>query len=379
MQTVQARGVNPYTIHVGRSILQQAPDLLEQAMKRCKHRDNRVLIVTDRHVARYHLVPLSTALRKGGFEVQRLVFPAGEQLKKHKSLYGMLRAMVRRGLTRDSTVFALGGGVIGDFAGFASSNYMRGCHLVQVPTSLLAQVDSSIGGKVGINLPEGKNLVGSFHPPLFVLMDIDTLRTLPSREFVSGLAEIVKYGLIGERRLFEELERFFIPLSPGTAKEIQKALTEQGHFLDELVLRSSRIKAEIVERDEREQDLRMILNFGHTFGHALEQATSYRKYLHGEAVFLGMRMATLLSETLGLLDADTGARVCGFLGRFPTPRVKPPSVKRVFAAMGTDKKKRGGTLHFVVLEALGKAVTKSDIPDGLVTQSIDRVLSGAVS
>jgi 3-dehydroquinate synthase len=379
MQTVQARGANPYTIHVGRSILQRAPDLLEQAMKRRKHRDNRVLIVTDRHVARYHLVPLSTALRKGGFEVQRLVFPAGEQLKESRSLYNLLRAMVKGGLTRDSTLVALGGGVIGDFAGFASSIYMRGCHLVQVPTSLLAQVDSSIGGKVGINLPEGKNLVGNFYTPLFVLIDTDALGTLPAREFCSGLAEVLKYGLIGDRRLFEELERFFVPLSPGTAEHIQQTLTEQGDFLDELVYRSSKIKAEIVEGDEREQGLRMILNFGHTFGHALEQATSYRRFLHGEAVFIGMRMATLLSEALGLIDGDTGARVHGLLGRFPTPGMQPHSVKRVFAAMGTDKKKRGGSLHFVVLEAIGKAVTKSNIPDGLVIQSIERVLSGTVS
>jgi 3-dehydroquinate synthase len=378
MKTLQAKGTNPYPIHVGRGILERAPDLLQQALRRQVHRDGRVLIVTDRHVARYHLVPLASSLKRGGFDVQRLVFPAGERLKENQSLYKLLRAMVKRGFTRDSTVFALGGGVIGDFAGFASSAYMRGCHLVQVPTSLLAQVDSSIGGKVGINLPEGKNLVGSFHTPLFVLIDTDTLRTLPARELNAGFAEILKYGLIRERRLFEDLEDFFDSLKrlPGL-KEIQAAVAGESGFLYDLVHRSARIKAEIVGADEHEQGLRMILNFGHTFGHAIEQATRYRRFLHGEAVFLGMNMATRLSEALGLIGRDPCARIFKLLGRFPAPRVKLPSVKRVLSAMGTDKKKRGGSIHYVVLERIGKAVMKTDIPDGLVVESIEKALSAA--
>ncbi len=379
MQTITAGGGAPYQIHVGSGILKDLPRILREALKERKFQETRAHIVTDRNVARQHLHPLTAALKRAGFSVSKTVFPAGENLKSNAPLHRLLRSMVKQGLTRDSTVIALGGGVIGDFAGYAASVYMRGCHLVQVPTSLLAQVDSSIGGKVGINLPEGKNLVGSFYIPLFTLSDTHTLGTLPHREFSSGLAEIVKYGLIRDGRLFARIEGFFSSYLMEntyrlTTKMIQTLILKDREFLNWLIIDSARIKAEIVQADEREQGLRMILNFGHTFGHALEQVTRYRRYLHGEAVFLGMRMAALLSSSLGLIKEDEVERITGVLSLFPLPRAKGPSSKKLFTAIGSDKKKRGGSIHYVVLERIGRAVTKTGIPDRLVQECIERVL-----
>jgi 3-dehydroquinate synthase len=381
MQTITAGGRSPYQIHVGSGILKELPHILGEALKAGTFRETRAHIVTDRNVARHHLHPLTSALKRAGFSVSKTVFPAGERLKRHAALHRLLRNMVKQGLTRDSTVIALGGGVIGDFAGFAASVYMRGCHLVQVPTSLLAQVDSSIGGKVGINLPEGKNLVGSFYNPLFALSDTDTLCTLPHREFSSGLAEIVKYGLIGDDKLFARIEGFFSAyLREGTdrltTKMIQTSILKDREFLNGLILDSTRIKVEIVQADEHEQGLRMLLNFGHTFGHALEQVTGYRRYLHGEVIFLGMRMAALLSASLGLIKKEDLRRITQLLTLFPIPRVKGPSSKKLHAAMGYDKKKRGGSVHYVVLERIGKAVTKTGIPEKLVRESIESVIHG---
>ncbi len=378
MQTITAGGNAPYPIYVGDGILSDLPEILRNILKERAFLETQVLIVTDRNVARHHLHPLTSALKRGGFSVSKIVLPSGERLKSSSSLYRLLRSMVKRGMTRDATVVALGGGVIGDFAGYAASVYMRGCNLVQLPTSLLAQVDSSIGGKVGINLPEGKNLVGSFYNPLFVLSDTDILQTLPAREFSSGLAEIVKYGLIWNRGLFERIETFLRShLQEGTrptAKMIKAQILPTREFLGGLILDSSRIKAEIVGADEREQGLRMLLNFGHTFGHALEQATRYRRYLHGEAVFMGMRMAALLSSSLGLIKEDVVERITGLLSLFPLPRVKGLSTKKLSAAMGSDKKKRGGSIHYVVLERIGRAVIKTGIPDRLVRECIKSVI-----
>ena len=378
MHTITAGGNAPYPIYVGNGILGDLPDMLRDGLKERAFQEGQVLLITDRHVAAHHLHPLSSVLKRGGFSVSRIVLPPGEKLKSIRPLYRLLRNMIKRGMSRDGVVLALGGGVIGDFAGYAASVYMRGCYLVQLPTTLLAQVDSSIGGKVGINLPEGKNLVGSFYNPLFVLSDTDTLGTLPAREFSSGLAEIIKYGLIWDNRLYERIETFLhIHLQEDikpTAKMIKAKILSDRDFLTGLILDSSRIKAEIVSADEHEQGLRMLLNFGHTFGHALEQATRYRRYLHGEAIFLGMRMATLLSSSLGLIREDQADKINSYLSLFPLPRVKGFSLKKLFAAMGSDKKKRGGSIHYVVLERIGKAVTKKDIPEQLVRECVERVI-----
>jgi 3-dehydroquinate synthase len=376
MHTIHAGGMHPYAIHVGSGIVEKLPDMLLQLLKERAFTEKRVLIVTDRHVAALHTNPLYSSLRKGGFNADRIVLSPGERLKSSTPLYRLLRNMVKRGLSRDSTVIALGGGVVGDFAGFAASVYMRGCNLVQVPTSLLAQVDSSIGGKVGINLPEGKNLVGSFHTPLFVLSDTDTLASLPPREFSSGMAEIVKYGLIWDSGLHDRI-RAFMQMREGavqTAKTVKARVLSDMDFLTTLIAESSRIKAEIVEADEHEQGLRMLLNFGHTFGHALERVTRYNHFLHGEAVFLGMRMAVLLSSAMGLIGEDVARDIDSYLSLFPVPGKKTVSAAKLFDAMGSDKKRRGGSIHFVLLQAVGRAVTRKDIPRRLVLDSIEAVI-----
>ena len=377
MHTISSGGKHSYPIYVGSGILQKLPDLLTQALKEKAYRTSRLLLVSDRNVASHHMHPLVSTLEQGGYDVENVVFSPGERLKSSAPLNRLLRDMVKRGMTRDATVLALGGGVVGDFAGYAASVYMRGCNLVQVPTSLLAQVDSSIGGKVGINLPEGKNLVGSFYNPLFVMSDTDTLSTLPPREFSSGLAEIIKYGLIRDSGLHQRIAAFIRSrvqesITP-TAEMIKAWCVSDMDFLTGLIVESSRIKAEIVSADEHEHGQRMLLNFGHTFGHALEQATRYRRYLHGEAVFLGMRMATLLSSSLGLIDKDEAAEINTLLSLFPGPGAKGLSWTKINAAMDSDKKKRGGSIHHVVLERIGKAVTKKDVPEQLVRQSVEAV------
>jgi 3-dehydroquinate synthase len=364
---------------VGDGILERLPDMLRQVLEGRQHRDDFALLVTDRNVARHHLQPLRSALQAGGFRVEALVMKAGERLKSHAALYRMLRSMVGLGMTRDSTVIALGGGVVGDAAGFAASIFMRGCHLVQVPTSLLAQVDSAIGAKVGINLPEGKNLVGVFKEPLFVLSDGELLHTLPPREFSSGCAEVVKYGLIDDEHLLRDIVAFMdrrFPPDHGVLnhRDIQRAFLEERDFLQRIIYTSARIKADIVAADAREQNLRMLLNFGHTFAHALEQLTGYRRLLHGEAVFIGMRMAVRLSEALGMISEEEAAGIDALLKRFPVPPLRGIRPDSILSRMGRDKKKRGGRLHFVVLERPGKAVTRTGVSEQVLVRCMDEVL-----
>jgi 3-dehydroquinate synthase len=244
-------------------------------------------------------------------------------------------------------VIAVGGGVVGDVAGFAAASYLRGVALVQVPTTLVAQTDSAIGGKTGVNLPEGKNLVGAFYPPKLVMVDTNTLKTLPQREFRGGLAEVIKYGVIADAKLFAFLERNF-----------EKVLARDARALEYLITRSAEIKAIVASKDERESGLREILNFGHTFGHALESVTAYRKYQHGEAVAWGMMAAALYGHELGVTPASDAARIISLvrrMGKLPEwPRVTP---QRLIEWMSSDKKSRAGKLRFVLTSKIGKAAT----------------------
>jgi 3-dehydroquinate synthase len=343
-------------------------------------RGGDLLIVTDRNVARRYLEPVSSSLRAAGLRVPSAVLPAGEKTKSGRYLFALLSRMVREGLTRESVVVALGGGVIGDLAGFAASVYMRGCGLVQVPTTLLAQIDSSVGGKTGIDLREGKNLVGTFHNPRLVVIDPTVLETLPARELLAGFAELLKHGLIFDEELFGDIEssfrRRFGPDAAPTAGKAGKWILADLSRLSDLIVRSVRIKAEIVTADERERGLRMILNFGHTFGHALEQLTRYRRFLHGEAVYLGMDMATRLSARLGMLAGDEAARVTALLGTLPLPGLRGIRPRELLRQMARDKKVRGGRLHLVVLEGIGKALTREDVGEDAILQSIREALAG---
>jgi 3-dehydroquinate synthase len=373
MERIGVRAAQPYDVCIGRGILRRLPDIL------CRSSRAPLLVVTDRNVAPHYLEMLVRDLKAAGHTAHTAVFPPGEPLKSERPLFSLLGEMVRKGLARDSTVIALGGGVIGDFAGFAASVYMRGCGFVQVPTSLLAQVDSSVGGKVGINLREGKNLVGSFYSPLFVLCDTDSLDTLPDREMVSGLAEVVKYGLIRDPSLFAALEEAFRKspverdgcVSPRGVKE---RLLEDRDLLVSLVTGSVRIKSEIVGADEREAGLRMILNFGHTFGHAVEQLTGYRRYLHGEAVLLGMKMAAELSAASGRLEAAEKERALRLLDLFRIPSPKGLKADALLAQMGRDKKKKAGTVHFALIRGIGAAEIAPGVDGSAVMKSIESVL-----
>ncbi len=280
------------------------------------------------------------------------LFNDAESAKNLLSVEYITRSLSRAGADRQSLVVAVGGGVVGDVAGFAASAYLRGVKLVHVPTTLVSQVDSSIGGKTGVNLPEGKNLVGSFYSPQLVLTDPDLLRTLSDREFRGGLAEVIKHAIIADAPMFTILE-----------KDMEKILRRDRQSLGFLIPRNVEIKARVVSRDERESGLREILNFGHTFAHALEAVTKYRVYQHGEAVAWGMMAASFLGHELGLTRADDVSRIVSLIRRLgslpPWPRVQPVALLN---AMRSDKKTRAGILRFVLSPRIGEARSYDTVP-----------------
>ena len=304
-----------------------------------------VHVVTSRKVWRAVGKQVLRGLR--GTSAQIHTFDDAEAAKNLKSVEVIARSLVKAGADRRAVVIVVGGGVVGDVAGFAAASYLRGVALVQVPTTMVAQTDSAIGGKTGVNLPEGKNLVGAFYPPKLVMVDTNTLKTLPQREFRGGLAEVIKYGVIADAKLFSFLERTF-----------EKVLARDARALKYLITRSVEIKALVVSKDEREAGLREILNFGHTFGHALESVTAYRRYQHGEAVAWGMMAAALYGHEIGVTSASDAARMIALvrrMGKLPDwPRVAP---NRLIELMGSDKKTRGGKLRFVLTSKIGKAAT----------------------
>ena len=316
------------------------------------------LVVSDSNVNRLYGAAVVLSLKKAGFAVARAVVPAGEKSKSEKRLFDLYSNALAAGLDRTSFVVALGGGVIGDLAGFLAATLYRGIRLVQVPTSLLAMVDSSVGGKTGINLPEGKNLIGSFHQPALVLADTAALKTLPRREYLSGLAEVVKYGVISDPSLFSALERRWKDLARG-----------QSAFLETVIARCCEIKADVVRLDERESGLRAILNFGHTVGHAIEQATGYGEYLHGEAVAIGMVFAARLSVELEGFKRDDCARIENLLRQLGLP-VRRPSCEwaGVRKAMGLDKKSAGRTPRFVLARKIGAVAVGCEVPEALLRE-----------
>jgi 3-dehydroquinate synthase len=343
-----------YPITIGSGLLGDAA-LLDA---RVAGRD--LLVVTNTTIAPLYLPKLRAAL--GDRRIADCVLPDGEQ---HKTLAMAARvwdALVEAKLNRDVTVLALGGGVVGDIAGFAAACYQRGVGYVQLPTTLLAQVDSSVGGKTGVNHPAGKNLIGAFHQPLAVVADTGTLATLPDRELRAGLAEVIKYGCVSDTLLFDWLEL-----------NVEALLRREPAALAHAIARSCAIKADVVARDERETSLRAILNFGHTFGHAIEAATRYERYLHGEAVGLGMLIAADLSQRLGLIDHTARERVRELLRRAGLP-VETPRIgaARAFELMQMDKKVLAGSVRLVLLDRLGHAVVTGRYERG----ALDATLSG---
>jgi 3-dehydroquinate synthase len=331
-------GHSHYPITIGSGLLTNR-ELLEQQIP---GRD--LLVVTNATVAKLYLAKFT-----GSFAQRHIgdcILPDGEQHKTLQTAGWVFDALVANKMNRDATVLALGGGVVGDIAGFAAACYQRGIGYVQIPTTLLAQVDSSVGGRTGVNHTGGKNLIGAFYQPRAVIADTDVLATLPDRELKSGLAEVIKYGCVWDPLLFDWLDR-----------NIVKLLARDAEALKYAIGRSCEIKAIVVARDERERDLRAILNFGHTFGHAIEAATAYEKYLHGEAVGLGMLIAADLSLRLGLIDAPLKERVRDILARTGLPTQAPRiGAAKALELMQMDKKVLAGALRVVLLEKLGRAI-----------------------
>ena len=337
-----ALGERSYPILIG-------ADLLDDAQLLSTHISARsLLIVTNETIAPLYLAKLQCALQ--GRRIATLILPDGEQHKTLESFSRILDALIAERMNRDAAVVALGGGVIGDMAGFAAACYQRGIDYVQVPTTLLAQVDSSVGGKTGVNHPRGKNMIGAFHQPRCVLADTSTLHTLSPREYRAGLAEVIKYGFIHDVKFLEWIET-----------NAEKLVAREDAAVMHAVRRSCEIKADVVSQDEREHGVRAILNLGHTFGHAIETASGYGTWLHGEAVAAGMAMAAEMSERLGWLQPAERDRVVRLLNRLGLPTAPPRiGAQRGRELMGMDKKVLGGRIRLVLLKELGHAVVVDD-------------------
>ena len=333
-------GDRSYPIYVGAGILDSLGQRLREAGL-----VGKVAVVTNPTVAQLYLDAVHGSLDYAGFEVIPILVPDGEEHKTFKSLTTIYDRLIAERCERKSSVLALGGGVIGDLAGFAAATYLRGVPYVQVPTTLLAQVDSSVGGKTGVNHDNGKNLIGAFYQPKLVLIDVNVLASLPRRELLAGLAEVIKYGIIEDPQLFRDLE-----------KKLAKIVALDRELLQRIIVTSCSIKARIVEMDEREENQRAVLNFGHTIGHALEAATDYRQFLHGEAVAVGMVKAAMLSVQHGFCDQQSFERILKLITEAGLPSEMPAtlSLQSVIEAMQLDKKATDGRIKFVMSEGIGK-------------------------
>ncbi len=347
MQTLNvALGERSYPIHIGAGLLARSELIADRLPKK------KAAIITNATVAPLYLAPLVRALEARGVEVVPITLPDGEQHKNWETLNHIFDALLEHRCERGTTLIALGGGVVGDLAGFAAAAFLRGVPFIQVPTTLLAQVDSAVGGKTAINHPLGKNMIGAFYQPRAVIADTDTLATLPPRELAAGLAEVIKYGLIRDPALFEWLEK-------NMARLVKRETEPLAHAIE----RSCALKAEIVAQDEREDGVRVLLNFGHTFGHAIEAGTGYGTWLHGEAVGAGMALAARLSQRVGLIGQEEVRRVDAILKAAGLPvRAPDLGLARYLELMGHDKKVEGGRIRFVLLKRIGEALVSAEVP-----------------
>ena len=353
MQTLTVDlGERSYPIHIGPGLLEQPDWLLGHLAQK------RVAIVTNTTVAPLYLEKLSQPLRAAGVDILPIVLPDGEAHKDWCTLNQIFDELLKHRVERRATLIALGGGVIGDMTGFAAASYQRGAPFIQVPTTLLAQVDSSVGGKTGINHPLGKNMIGAFYQPKAVIADTDTLKTLPARELSAGLAEVIKYGLIWDTDFFAWLESHMAALRALDPASISYA-----------IYRSCEIKAQVVAADERENGLRALLNLGHTFGHAIEAGMGYGNWLHGEAVGAGMVLAGRLSVRLGLIAVDAQARIEALVAAAGLPVEAPAlGLDQYLSYMGVDKKVEGGRIRFVLLKRIGEAFVTAEVPREMLAQ-----------
>lgn len=346
-------GARTYSIRIGSR-------LLSELGRRCAalKPGRRCAVISDAHVAKRYAAAVEKNLRTAGFEPVRIVVPPGETSKSLDTVQFCYDRLAAHRLERKSFIIALGGGVVGDLAGFVAATYLRGVPFVQVPTTLLAQVDSSVGGKVGVNLKAGKNLVGAFYQPRLVLCDLDSLKTLPPREYRAGLAEVIKYGIIYDAELFARLER-----------DMSRLIKRDPRTLEEIIARCCQIKAHVVGQDETETGLRAILNFGHTIGHALEAISRYGKYLHGEAISIGQVAAAELSAALTALPQVEVERITDLFRRSGLPtsvELNRREMNRLFAAMRLDKKVSAGEIKFVLARRIGDVVSGQAVPEDLI-------------
>lgn len=352
-----------YPIYIGAGIRQQQ-NLFSQAIA-----GKQVMIVTNETVAPLYLQELITTLGDG-YQIDTCILPDGEQYKTLDTYQQIMTALLEKKHNRSTSIIALGGGVVGDMAGFAAATYQRGVAFIQVPTTLLSQVDSSVGGKTGVNHPLGKNMIGAFYQPQAVIIDIDSLATLPERELSAGMAEVIKYGLIADADFFAWLEGNMSAL-------MQLSQTE----LSDAIYRSCQIKAEVVAQDEREGGIRAILNLGHTYGHAIETEMGYGTWLHGEAVAAGTVLALELSQQLEqLTTADLQRSVALFqAAKLPVLPPKEMTLNAFVARMALDKKVIDGSLRLVLLSRLGEAIVTSDFPRQLFETSLNHALESAAN
>ena len=351
---VVALGDRAYPIYVGSS-------LLTSSLVSGHILAKQVMIVTNTTLAELYLEPFSASLKDAGFAVSNVILPDGEQHKSLSTMADIYDALMNKRHHRSTTVVALGGGVIGDMSGFAAATYQRGCGFIQVPTTLLAQVDSSVGGKTGVNHPQGKNMIGAFYQPSAVVIDIDTLKTLPDREISAGLAEVIKYGLIADSSFLEWLDQ-----------NIHALVGRDHSALTHAIRRSCEIKAQVVAEDETERGRRAILNLGHTFGHAIEAFQGYGKWLHGEAVGAGMSMALDISSRLGNIESQQKQRWVDLIERAGLPTEPPRGMTSddFIELMGMDKKVRNNRIRLVVLQSVGHAFDTEDYPDKLLMDTL---------
>lgn len=343
-----ALGERSYAIRIGSGTLAEAGGPIAKATGA-----NRVVVITEPGIGRRYAPRLLRSLRAAGLRADRIDVAPGDASKNLRQASRIYDRLLELGLDRGAALVALGGGMIGDLTGYVAATYLRGIPFVQVPTTLLSMVDASVGGKVAVNLKQGKNLVGAFHQPRLVWIDIDTLRSLPARERAAGMAELIKHAAIRDERLFRRLER-----------RLEPALALDPDVLPAAIADSCRIKAAVVSEDEREQGVRVLLNFGHTLGHAVEKHFRYRKWLHGEAVAMGMVYAARRSQELGLAPDGTAARLEALLARAELPTELPRFSREAYlAALNVDKKKQDRRIRFVVLRRIGRAETRPLTPE----------------
>ncbi|MDG2213768.1 MAG: 3-dehydroquinate synthase [Verrucomicrobiota bacterium] len=346
-----------YPIRIGSGLLAEIGEQCArlQLGKRCA-------VISDTNVAKRYRKKTLDSLKGQGFDPLFISLPAGEKSKTLKNVQACYGQLAKHRLERGSFIVALGGGVVGDLGGLCAATYLRGVGFVQVPTTLLAQVDSSVGGKVGVNLPEGKNLVGAFYQPKLVLCDLDVLKSLPTREFCAGLAEVIKYGIIYDAQFFERLER-----------EVPNILRQDSKTVAAVVARCCQIKAEVVGHDEKESGVRAILNFGHTIGHGLETISKYGKYLHGEAISIGQVAAAKISHAVSGLPAIQVTRMKALFSQAGLPteaKLTAAQTRRLFAAMKLDKKVSDGDVQFVLAKKIGQVVAGQKVPHKVIRKAL---------